>query len=152
MPPIVIRNARPEDQPALELVFRRASLSNAGDRSALLANPEFLALDVALIGRGRTRVATLADGTIVGFASTTHVHAGVLELDDLFVDPDWQRHGAARELILQICRESTRERVSRIEVTANSHANEFYRALGFESDGQVETTLGSGVRMHLNVR
>src|SRR3954468_1708711 len=85
MPPFVVRDARPADQPALERVFRRASLSNAGDRAALLANPEFLALDTTLIGRGRTRVATLADDTIVGFASTSRVEDGVLELDDLFV-------------------------------------------------------------------
>src|SRR3954451_336649 len=152
MPPFAIRDARPQDQPALERIFSRASLSNAGDRAALLANPAFLALDAALIGRGRTRVASLPDDTVVGFASTSRVEDGALELDDLFVEPDWQRHGAARDLVLCICREATREQISRIDVTANTHAMAFYRALGFEGDGRVETTLGSGVRMHLDVR
>jgi N-acetylglutamate synthase-like GNAT family acetyltransferase len=148
---IVIRDARPEDHSALQRIYEQASLSNAGDRAGLLAHPEFLVLDTDLIGRGRTRIATLVDDTIVGFASTSRLRDRVLELDDLFVDPDWQRHGAARELIVQICKESTREDVSRIEVTANTHAIQFYLALGFEGDEPVATTLGGGLRMHLTI-
>jgi GNAT superfamily N-acetyltransferase len=151
MAQIVIRDARPEDYPSLQSIFERASLSNAGDRDALLAHPEFLILDPELIGRGRTRVAMLSDDTIVGFASTSRTGDDVLELDDLFVDPDWQRHGAATELILQICREAAKEKAFRIDVTANDHAMAFYRMVGFESHGHVATEFGVGVRMHLTI-
>jgi hypothetical protein len=38
----VIRLGVPADLPAVRDVFRRASLSNAGDRAVLLAHPEHL--------------------------------------------------------------------------------------------------------------
>jgi hypothetical protein len=43
---------------------------NAGDRDALLAHSEALTLAADLLARGRTRVATADDGTVVGFATT----------------------------------------------------------------------------------
>src|SRR3954454_21324929 len=97
-----VRDAEPGDEPALARIFRSASLSNAGDRDALLAHPEALTLSADLPARGRTRVATAADGTVVGFASTRPTTPGVLELDDLFVDPEAMRTGVARQLILHI--------------------------------------------------
>lgn len=150
MTQITTRDARPEDRPLLQDIFERASLSNSGDRDMLMAHPEFLVLDENLIGRGRTRVALLEE-TIVGFASTSRSGADALELDDLFVDPDWRRRGAARKLILHICNEALSEQVSRIDVTANDHAMEFYRAAGFEADERVAMEFGVGVRMHLTV-
>jgi ribosomal protein S18 acetylase RimI-like enzyme len=151
MSEVTIREARSADYPTLQAIFERASLSNAGDRDQLLAHPEFLGLDANLIGRGRTRVATLSDDTVVGFASTSRAGDVTLELDDLFVDPDRRRQGAARELILHICREATKEGVSRIEVTANDHAMAFYRAVGFEGEEHVATEFGVGLRMYLNI-
>ena len=117
---IVVRAARPEDYRSLQRIFRRASLSNPGDRAALLAHPEVLRLDPNLIGRGRTRVATVSDTAVIGFASTSISSDGVLELDDLFVDPDWRRHGVARQLVQRIAAEAAEEHVERLEVVANA--------------------------------
>jgi len=78
-------------------VFARASLSNVGDRDALLAHPEALVLEEDGIAEGLTRVATNGDD-IVGFATAVLVD-GVLELQDLFVDPDWMRQGIGRHLV-----------------------------------------------------
>ena len=75
----------------------------------------------------------------------------MIELDDLFVDPDWQRQGAALSLMQALVREAVHERVTRIEVTANQHALGFYHAMGFVDDLPTTTTLGSGLRMHLDV-
>jgi len=135
----------------MEGVFRRASLSNAGDRVALLAHPEALRLSADLVAGGRAVVATLADGTIVGFASTRPTRDATLELDDLFVEPDWMRQGVARALLHAICVQAAAEGVSRVEVTANGHALGFYQAVGFVVDGSAETEFGSGHRMHLDV-
>lgn len=151
MSAVEIRAGRPDDTAALEGVFRRASLSNAGDRAALLEHPEALQLSDELVGGGRVRVATLADGTIVGFVSTRPTRAAVLELDDMFVEPTWMRHGVARALVHSIAVEAGLEAVTRVEVTANVHALGFYRAVGFVVDGSADTEFGSGLRMHLDV-
>jgi ribosomal protein S18 acetylase RimI-like enzyme len=148
---ISVRAARTDDEPALSRIFRRASLSNPGDRAALLAHPEALELPDDLISRGRTWVAT-ADGAVVGFASSRPTEPGVLELDDLFVDPDERRRGAARQLVLCIATSATAEDVDRIDVTANPHAFDFYRAAGFLDGTRADTELGSGRRMHLAVQ
>jgi GNAT superfamily N-acetyltransferase len=151
MPEIFIHDASSDDYAAMQRIFRQASLANPGDRDALLAHPHALRLSDDLIGSGRTRVATLANGTIIGFASSHPRETGVVELEDIFVDPDWQRHGAARQLMRQITAEAGEQGIVRIEVTANPHALEFYRAVGFVSDGQTQTEFGPGLRMHLDV-
>lgn len=151
MPEILVRDAHRDDYPAMARIFRRASLANAGDRAALLAHPHALRLSDGVFRSGRARVAMLADATIVGFASTRRSGAGVLELDDMFVDPDWQRQGAARRLMLQITADAREGRIARIEVTANPHAVEFDRAAGFTTDGEIQTEFGPGLRMHLDV-
>ena len=151
MSAIHVRDAHAHDEPALARIFREASLSNADDRDALLAHPEALTLSADVLARGRTRVATVADGTVVGFATTRPTNPGVLELDDLFVDPDAMRTGVARQLILRIATEAEREDVARIDVTANPHALGFYEAVGFVVGSRVDTEFGPGERMHLDV-
>ena len=145
----MIRDAVPADVAALRDVFRRASLSNEGDRMALLANPDVLEF-TGLGGDGRrTRVAT-ADGRIAGFA--TSLPAGdIIELDDLFVDPGWMRQGAARALVLDVMAHARNQGIRRIEVTANQHALVFYGKAGFIADHEVQTRFGAGIRMHLDV-
>jgi ribosomal protein S18 acetylase RimI-like enzyme len=146
-----VRAAEPGDEPALERIFQAASLSNAGDRDVLLAHPEALTLPDGLLASGRTRVATMTDGTVVGFARTRPTDRGVLELEDLFVDPDAMGRGVARQLILRILAEAASEDVVRIDVTANDHALGFYRAIGFVAGARVDTEFGSAPRMHLDV-
>jgi GNAT superfamily N-acetyltransferase len=146
-----VRHAAADDLPVLARIFRAASLSNAGDRDELLAHPETLTLPAELLAGGRTRVATDADGTVVGFASTRPTGPGVLELEDLFVDPDAMRTGVARRLIGRIAVEAEREGIVRIEVAANPHALGFYAAVGFVAGARVDTEFGSGLRMHLEV-
>jgi len=146
---VLVRRAGPHDHSALQGIYRTASLGNAGDRDALLAHPEVLTLPDDLISHGRTWVAATADGTVVGFASTSPKGDGVLELDDLFVEPRFQRRGTARMLVARILAEAAGEQVTRLEVTANDHALGFYRGLGFKEDGRVHTQFGVGTRMHV---
>src|SRR3954454_5426996 len=118
MSDVFIHEARADDESALLRIFRRASLGNIGDRDALIAHPEVLELSEDLLSRGRARVATVADGTVVGYASTSPSGSRSIELDDLFVAPAWQRHGAARRLVARVVAEAAAEGVMRIEVTA----------------------------------
>jgi GNAT superfamily N-acetyltransferase len=142
----VIRRADPADLDAIREIFRAASLSNEGDRAALLAHPEVLEfLDGAVVD-GRVRVA-VDDGTVLGFATFTP-SAGAWELEDLFVDPAQMRRGVATALVRHIQAEAD---VPWIEVTANPHAMAFYRSVGFVDDGVAETRFGPAPRMRLSV-
>jgi len=146
---LVIRDAVPGDMGTLCDVFRRSSLSNEGDRENLLAHPDFLELPDLAVTQGRTRAA-VADGVIVGFA--TWLGTGdVLEIEDLFVDPEWMRQGIARALVLDLFAVARGRGVHRVEVTANQHALGFYTKVGFAVDHTVETTFGPGLRMHLTL-
>jgi GNAT superfamily N-acetyltransferase len=137
------------DLPAVRRIFRRSSLSNQGDREALLANPGVLELPEGNLAEGRTRVAVADDGTVVGFMTTLPLEGSMLELEDLFVDPDWMRRGVARRLIIDLIADARRKRIARVEVTANPHADGFYRGAGFIRLHDAETEFGTGSRMVL---
>jgi len=146
-----IRAACTSDLPALRDVFRRSSLSNEGDRDLLLARPEVLELTDVRITEGRTQVAVGADGAILGFISTRPLDACVLEIEDLFVDPDWMRTGVASGLVEDLLASASGNGVRRIELTANPHADAFYRHVGFVQGHASETRLGGAPRMYLTL-
>jgi len=144
----VIRLGTLADLPAAASVYRRASLSNAGDRDNLLAHPEYLILQPAGLAEGRTYVAE-ENGSVVGFA-TWAGDGGAVELEDLFVDPDWRRRGIAASLVSQIVDVLRARGVWCLEVTANPHAQGFYAAAGFVDCGTAETEFGSAPRKRLS--
>jgi GNAT superfamily N-acetyltransferase len=146
-----IRPAGPEDLPALRRVFSRSSLSNEGDRAALLGHPEVLELAGSGVAEGRTRVAVSPDGTILGFATYLPLNGAVWELEDLFVDPDWMRRGVARRLIDELEAAASAAGITSMEVTGNPHAEAFYRSVGFVHLHDIETRFGTGSRMRLQV-
>ena len=137
------------DVPALSDIFRRASLSNEGDRANLLAHPDALEFSARAVEEGRVRVAAI-DDRIVGFA-TVLVTEQIGELDDLFVDPDWRRRRIATALVLDALDRAAHQELTHIEVTANGHALAFYESVGFVSDGMRQTRFGPGYRMHIIV-
>jgi GNAT superfamily N-acetyltransferase len=148
-----IRTAIAADLPALQRVFREASLSNAADAPMLLARPEFLVFAGDGVSEGRTRVAvagTADDAPIVGFATLVMGDDGP-ELDDLFVDPAWRRRGAARRLVLDIAATAQRRGHRYLWVIGNPHALDFYLAVGFVETGRVATELSTGLRMRLDL-
>jgi len=144
----VIRLGTLADLPAAASVYRRASLSNAGDRDTLLAHPEYLVLGPEGLADGRTYVAD-EDGTVAGFATWARA-GGVIELEDLFVDPDWRRRGVATALLARIVDAVRAQGADCLEVTANPHAEEFYRAAGFADCGTAETEHGTAPRKRLS--
>jgi len=146
----VIRDAGPADTAALRDVYRRASLSNDGDRASLLASPDALEFPGPATGDGHTRAAVATDGRVVGFA-TTLIARDAAELDDLFVDPGWMRRGIGRALVLDAIEIARHRGIGRVEVTANPHALVFYQRAGFTVDHEVATRFGPGSRMHVNV-
>jgi GNAT superfamily N-acetyltransferase len=148
----VIRLGTPTDLPACSSVYRRASLSNAGDRDNLLAHPEYLILGPEGLAEGRMYVAE-EDGSVVGFATWAWAAeaGGTVELEDLFVDPDWRRRGIATALVGHIVDVLRARGVRCLEVTANPHAEGFYSAAGFSDCGVAETAFGPAPRKRLTI-
>ena len=95
---VSIRPARPDEQTMLESLQRRASLSNPGDRDAILANPDAIALPIEQIAEGCVFVAE-RDGVVAGFAAVVPRPDGGAELDALFVEPHLWKHGIGRRLV-----------------------------------------------------
>jgi len=144
---LAIRTAVAADLPALQHVYRAASLSNPGDAPLLLAHPEYLVFAGEGIADGRTLVAVDGTGAVAGFASL----ADGAELEDLFVDPARRRLGIARRLVRRIADLARDAGHERLWVTGNPHALDFYLAAGFVRTGPVTTALGSGLRMSLDL-
>jgi GNAT superfamily N-acetyltransferase len=143
----MIRLGTAADLAAASSVYRRASLSNTGDRDNLLAHPEYLILRPEALAEGRTHVAE-QDGSVVGFA-TWAATASTIELEDLFVDPGYRRRGIAAALVSRITEVVRAQGADCLEVTANPHAMGFYRAAGFANCDTAETAFGTAPRMVL---
>src|SRR5215470_16799796 len=147
---LVIRSAVASEQKELEDLQMRASLTNAGDREALLDHPDAIELPLAQIAAGGVFVAEW-NGAIVGFAAVEPRADGESELDALFVDPHMRRRGIARSLV-EHCAEVARTRKSAaLYVVGNPHAKDFYAACGFNVIGTTETRFGTGLLMRMMV-
>lgn len=141
------RQATLEDVPALQAIYREASLGNVGDRAALLAHPEALVWDGSLLERAVVLVA-VEGARVVGFV-TGLTRGGAWELEDLFVAPADQRRGVASSLVASLETRACAAGASELTVTANTHAMAFYRSVGFVAEGETVTAFGRGVRMRL---
>ena len=146
----LIRRAVVSEQKTLEALQMRASLTNAGDRDALLAHPDAIELPAEQIASGSVFVAE-RNGTIAGFAAVLPRADGDTELDALFVEPTMRRCGVGRSLV-EYCSEAAGLQGSAfLHVVGNPHAQDFYIACGFELTGMAETRFGSGLLMRRNV-
>jgi ribosomal protein S18 acetylase RimI-like enzyme len=142
----LIRCAVTSEQKELEALQLRASLTNAGDRDALLAHPDAIELPIDQIAAGAVFVSE-RNGVIVGFAALLPRPDGDVDLDGLFVDPGARRCGVGRSLVdhcLQIVRT---KRSAALCVIGNPHAYDFYSACGFNVIGTIQTRFGSGLLM-----
>lgn len=150
MEEFVIRCAESGEQKELETLQLRASLTNAGDRDALLAHLDAIQLPLEQITAGKVFVAEW-DGSIVGFAVVEPRVDGESELDGLFVDSDSRRRGIGR-LLVEHCAKVARSKNSvALNVVGNPHAKDFYIACGFEVIGSSQTRFGPALLMRMPV-
>jgi GNAT superfamily N-acetyltransferase len=145
-----LKDATTADLPRLQEVFRQSSLSNEGDRAALVDHPEALVFSADSLSSGRVRVAIIESDLIVGFA-TTVTKDGFVELVDLFTDPDWMRRGVATALINDVVAFASAVDVSRVSVIGNPHATPFYQQAGFVTESHAGSDFSPGLRMHLPI-
>ena len=141
---VSIRCALASERQALEAVQWRASLANAGDRDALLANPDAIELTIEQIAEGHVFVAEM-DGSIAGFAAVLLRDDGQVEVDGLFVEPDLQRHGIGRALVAHCVDFAVRRGATSLHVIGNTHAQAFYATCGFVCEGVQKTRFGEGL-------
>jgi len=134
------------ERKALEALQLRASLTNEGDREALLANPDAIAVPSEQIAAGRVFVVELS-GVTVGFSAIEPRSDGGIDLDALFVDPNVRRHGVGRLMVDHCAVVARKEGSKALHVIGNPHAREFYLACGFEQTGTIETRFGVGLLM-----
>jgi N-acetylglutamate synthase-like GNAT family acetyltransferase len=116
----------------------------------LLAHPDAIELPVDQIAAGAVFVAE-QDGAMVGFAALLPRPDGDVELDGLFVDPEFRRCGAGRSLVEYCARVVRAQGSAALWVIANPHASDFYNACGFEAAGTTETRFGPGLLMRKRV-
>jgi len=143
---VSIRLARRDEQTMRESLQRRASLSNPGDRDALLAHPDAIALPVEQIVDGSVFVAE-RDGAIAGFAAVVARPDGGAELDALFVEPHLWKHGIGRRLVEHVADVARTRAATFLHVIGNPHAEGFYVSCGFRATGTVGTQFGVGLDM-----
>jgi GNAT superfamily N-acetyltransferase len=141
---VLVRPALVSEQQGLMALQRRASLSNAGDRAAILANPDAIAVPIEQIAAGQVLVAEIA-GSIEGFATVLPREGGGSELDALFVEPRRWRQGVGRKLIEHCIDLARRQGSTVLHVIGNPHAEGFYSACGFELLGTTQTRFGIGL-------
>ena len=144
------RLAVPAERSALEELQRRASLIWEEDRAALLANPDAIELPLEQVTGGRTVVAESA-GQLLGFAVVLPREDGDAELDGLFVEPTYWRHGLGRALVEQAERIATADGASNLWVTANTRALGFYDSCGFVTVGEVQTRFRPAPKMRKSI-
>ena len=147
MQSLLIRYAIVSEKEMLEGLQLRASLTNAGDREAVLAHPDAIELPIEQLAGGRVFVAEW-NGTIAGFSAIEPRADGGTELDGLFVEPKMRRRGIGRQLV-EYCTEAARGKGSiALYVIGNPHAEEFYRQCGFKQTGTVATRFGVGLLLN----
>ena len=144
------RLAVPAERSALEELQRRASLMWEEDRAALLANPDAIELPLEQITSGRTVVAESA-GQLLGFAVVLPREDGDAELDGLFVEPTYWRHGIGRSLVEQTERIAVADGAANLWVTANTRALGFYDSCGFVTVGEVPTRFRPAPKMRKSI-
>jgi len=135
---------------ALEELQRRASLMWEEDRAALLANPDAIELPLEQITDCRTVVAE-SEGQVLGFAVVLRRDDGDAELDGLFVEPAYWRHGIGRALVEQAERIATADGAANLWVTANTRALGFYDSCGFVTVGEVATCFRPAPKMRKSI-
>lgn len=141
-----IRPAVVSEQQVLEALQLRAALSNAGDREAMLANPDAIELPLDQIAAGRLFVLEW-EGAIVGFSAVLPRPDGDTELDGLFVEPNTRRRGIGRSLVEHCAHVARSQGSTALHVVGNPHAENFYAACGFKVIGTTATRFGPGLLM-----
>ena len=141
-----IRLAKPSERKILKKLQWRASLNNEGDQSTLLENPDAIELPLSQIEDDLVFVAE-KENYIKGFAAMLMRTDGNVELDGLFVDPEYWKQGIGRALVEHCSSIAKDKGASLLHVSGNPHAEGFYVSCNFIQAGTIDTRFGIGLLM-----
>jgi N-acetylglutamate synthase-like GNAT family acetyltransferase len=144
---MTIRTARSADGGALAALHRRASYVWEEDRAQLDAHPEIFGVAPDLLEAGHVRVATLPDGTVIGFATIRPLSHGKCEVEDLFVEPDVMRNGIGRALIEDAAVRAATGGCKVMCVVGAERTRGFYERVGFVVQARAATQFGPTLRL-----
>jgi N-acetylglutamate synthase-like GNAT family acetyltransferase len=146
---LAIRLAQPDEREVLEGLQRRAYLANAGDRDALLANPD------ESISRHQIEAHQVFVGErgalIVGFAAVLVRCDGDVDLDGLFVDPELWRTSVGKALVNQCVRHACEHGGQALHVIGNPQRDVFTLRASSKSQEPWDTRFGPGLSMKMAV-
>lgn len=120
-----VRRATPEDEPAIQELWRAFSAESPAP--PYIRMPEVLDLATGTVWVGER------DGAIAGYALASE-ERGVIELHDLFVLPEHRRHGLARALVAAV--DAEWPEATHMRLVAALDALSFYGRLGFEEESR----------------
>jgi predicted N-acetyltransferase YhbS len=142
-----IRTGRPSDAEALRELHRAASYVWDEDHEQLDAHPEVFGVDPQALETGHVRVAVLADGTPIGFATVRPAPEQKCVLEDLFVEPAAMRIGIGRALVEDAALRAAAAGYAVMSVVGASRTRGFYERLGFCLEGSASTQFGEALRL-----
>lgn len=144
--PLALRPGFPSDQPQLLDLKRRASLAVPEDREALLARPEVIDLPRHTL-TAETAVVAMWEGEVAGFLTLSLVDDETVEIEALFVAPEYWRQGVGHHLMGAAERLALGRGATRIVVVSGGFALPFYSRNGFSRVGEATTLLGPAHRL-----
>lgn len=118
---IQIRLAKTSERKFLVELQSRASLNNEGDRNALLAHPNAIELSLSQIEGNFVFVAEQEE-FIKGFAAILLRTDRNVELDALFVEPEYWKQGIGCALVEYCSSLASVKGASRLHVIGNPHS------------------------------
>jgi N-acetylglutamate synthase-like GNAT family acetyltransferase len=152
--PLVIGKARAEDAEALTDLCMRSKQSNGYDDAFMALCVDELRVTPEQIESTRFFVARRGD-ELLGCACLSPTQSpGIGEVEKFFVDPNAKRQGVGRHLWQHLLHEARAQGLTRLELSADPHAEPFYEALGFRTIGRTPSASIPGrtlPEMHLEL-
>lgn len=143
---LTFRLAVPSERQTLEHLKRRSSLTQEAHRAFLLAHPEAIDLKEDYITAQAAWVA-MRGREIAGFIVLLDKSAGLYEIEDLFVEPEFMGAGIGRFLVTEAMQIAVTAGAVSVEVVASAESRGFYLRCGFEELENEPVEFGTAIRM-----
>lgn len=143
---LIFRLAVPSERQTLEDLKRRSSLTQEAHRAFLLAHPEAIDLKEDYITAQAAWVA-MRGRNIAGFIVFLDKNAGLYEIEDLFVEPEFMSAGIGRFLVAEAMKIAVTAGAVSVEVVASAESRGFYLRCGFEELETAPVEFGTAIRM-----